>query len=583
MPTLVYYSTTGKWCEYTLTAHTTIGRMPDQDLQLLDRMISKSHAEITLESNGAYMIRDVGSRNGTTLNGEPLEGCRRLRDGDEIGMGAHILKFVDRDADRRSASAAVIDPSLSDSQIRNTPQSMTSHGNAFHSSDSCIPGLRSSSHSFRQRISDSRFLPEYEITSLDVLRRDYEKLRVAAELSTEAVGVFELDKLLAIILDKAFQIFNADRGAILLKDPKTGEMTVRTAMTKNRIPITSYKISETLLDEVISEKSAVLSGDALQDTRFSGSQSIVVDNVRSTMCVPLLHDGNVIGVINLDTQITTGAFKEKDLQILTGFARQAALNIQRNQMIEAMRRQAVVHENLRRIISPHLLDDVLSGKIKLEKSGTRCDATVLFADIRGFTHMTEQSSPEEIVALINDFCERMVECIFRHDGALDKFVGDEVMAVWGANVQNQDHAVEAVSCAIDMMSAIKEMNDERVRKGKEKIAIGIGVASGMMIAGYMGSTQAMSFTVIGDTVNLGSRLCSAAQPGEILINSDCWKSVKDRIPSIPLPPMMVKGKQSPIEIYRVETRTTSECEDAFEMYRSSLHPSMNLAKGSWEA
>ncbi len=568
MPILSYYSTAGKWCEFTLKERTTIGRMPDQDLQLLDRMISKSHAEISLDANGNYTLRDVGSRNGTTINGNPVEAPVRLRDGDEIGLGSHILRFIDKNEDCRG-NAALLSPFLSDSQPRN-------RSNAAKNS------LFGNSNSIRQRVSGAKFLPENEISSIDALRQDYEKLRVAAELSVEAAGVFELDRLLNIILDKAFQIFNADRGAILLRDPQTKEMTVRIAITRKRAVIRGYKLSETLLDEVVSEKNAVLSRDALQDSRFANSQSIVMDNVRSTMCVPLMHDDDVIGVINLDTQLTTGAFQEKDLQILTGFARQAALNIQRNQVIAAMRRQAIVQENLRRIISPHLFGDVLSGKIKLEKSGSRRNATVLFADIRGFTHFTEQSTPEETVALINDFCERMVECIFKHDGALDKFVGDEVMAVWGASVQNKDHALEAVSCAIDMMSALDDLNAERVKAGKDKIYIGIGVATGLMIAGYMGSTLAMSYTVIGDTVNLGARLCSAAQPGEILINSDTWQAIKDQIPSMPLPPMMVKGKTSPIEIYRVATKTKSDCEDAFEAYRSSLHPSMNLAKGAWE-
>lgn len=566
MAILLYYSTSGKWCEYTLKKRTSIGRLPTQDLQLLDRMVSKEHAEILLEPDGRYMLYDLHSRNGTLVNGQLINAPVRLIDGDEIELGSHILRYVEQNAD---------DDSNHDTRI--------SQGIDFDSHPSDIDAFEDQfvdrySHSIRQHMEDARFLPEDEIASIDVLRRDYEKLRVASELAAEAVSVFDLNTLLRLILDKAFQIFNADRGAILLRDEETGTMSVKLALTRDKIPLHNYKISETLLEEIIHEKNAVLSRDALQDNRFSSAHSIVCDNIRSTMCVPLMYDGDVKGLINLDTQIATGAFKEKDLQILTGFARQAALNIQRNKLINSMKRQAIVQENLRRIIPPHLINDVLDGKIKLEKSGSRHHATVLFADIRGFTRMSEENPPEEIVALINDYCERMVECIFKHEGSLDKFVGDEVMAVWGAGMPVQDHALHAVRCAIDMMAAIDELNEERQIQGKPRIAIGIGISSGIMIAGYMGSTQAMSYTVLGDTVNLGARLCSSAQPGEILINREIWETVHAHVPCTPLPPMMVKGKTSPIDIYRVVSRATTPCEDAYELYRSSVYPCQVLAK-----
>ncbi len=567
MPELTYYSTDGKWCNYTLKGGTLIGRAPETDLQLLDRLISKNHARIDLNADGQYVLTDVGSRNGTTVNGKLVQGPVVLQAGDEIGMGNHLLRFV---GDKRQNPATKLSQRLDDEDESGEKTTR----NELPTSGEMSAGP---SHSIRQPISDTRFLPENKIESVDDLRRDYEKLRVAAELAQEAIVVFDLDKLLGIILDKAFQIFNADRGAILLRDERTNQMTVRVAMSRDKKPIDNYKISETLFDEVISEQSAVLSRDALRDCRFIGSQSIVLDNVRSTMCVPLIYDDKVEGVINLDTQLITGAFKEKDLQILTGFARQAAMNIQRNRMIENANRQAIVQENLKRIIPAHLIHDVLSGRIKLEKSGTRRVATVLFADIRGFTSMTEQSSPETIVHLINDYCEKMVECIFKHEGALDKFVGDEVMAVWGTGVTCDDHAQKAIECAIDMMTAIEELNEQRQKLKENTIQIGIGIATGLMIAGYMGSTQAMSYTVIGDTVNLGARLCGAAQPGEILINKDAWLAVHEKTPCITLPPMMVKGKQAPIDIYRVKTNQ-EPLESSFDVYCSSVLSAVSLAK-----
>ena len=148
----------------------------------------------------------------------------------------------------------------------------------------------------------------------------------------------------------------------------------------------------------------------------------------------------------------------------------------------------------------------------------------------------------------------MVSCVFEHEGELDKFVGDEVMAVWGVNVASQAHAQTAIECAIDMMKAVEALNNERESENEEPITVGIGIATGLMIAGYMGSTQAMSYTVIGDTVNLASRLCDAAQGGEILINDEAWEQAKDHVNGRQLPPIMIKGKHDPVNVFRIQYR-----------------------------
>ena len=534
MPKLRYFSNSGKWECYELGEHTRIGRHPEQDLQLMDRLISKEHAEITLK-NGVYVIRDIGSRNGTTVNDELLDGPHVLQYGDDIGIGNHILTFVESEKD--------FEVKPREEECKTTQVSQEEIQKCLELVQGMPP--------IRKHVSeDAKFLPEHLIESQKDLRQDYEKLRVAAELSAEAATTVDLDRLLEIIVYKAFEIFHADRAAILLAD-ENGKMHTRIAMNSEHQPIENFKFSETLLEEVVAEKTAVLSGDMLEDTRFSSSHSLVLDNVRSTMCVPLMYEKKVLGVINLDTQLMKGAFNKKDLQILTGFARQVAFSIQQAHMIEESKRNVIIRENLSRIISPHLINDVMSGKIELQKSGALTHATVLFADIRGFTRLTEQSSPEVIVKLLNDFFERMVECIFRHDGVLDKFVGDQVMAVWGVGFSREEHAQKAAECAIDMMNALTKINLDRMQHNLPLYNIGIGIATGDMIAGYMGSTQAMSYTVIGDTVNLGARLCSAADAGQILISEETYQELKDDIEVDQLTPILVKGKRHPVEVYSV--------------------------------
>ena len=531
MPKLIYFSSNGKWIEHNLEDVTRIGRHPSQDLQLLDRMVSKAHAEIKNE-NGRYVLRDVGSRNGTHVNGELVEGAVVLCDGDEISLGNHILRF-----------------SLEDSTAEEARYDVLESVDWKAETEAQIPGQMGV---IRKSV-ESVFLPESQIESMAELRRDYEKLRVGAELSVQAASTLDIDKLLNIIIDKAFQLFKADRIAILLRD-ENGTLQTRIAVASDHQPIENFKISERLLSIVINEKNAVLSADARQDERFSSSNSIIVDNIRSTMCVPLMNQDEVMGVINIDTQMMTGAFAEKDLQILMGFARQASLTLQRVHLSAEMQKNACIRANLCRIISPHLVDDVMSGKMALHKSGRRVNATVLFADIRGFSQMTEQNEPETIVNMLNDYFETMVDCIFASDGIVDKFVGDEVMAVWGVDISQTDHASRAVNTALAMIKAMEALNLEREKTLLPPVQIGIGIATGIMIAGYMGATQAMSYTVIGDTVNLASRLCAVAQGGEILVNDETWKDVESTCKGMPLPPIMVKGKMEPVSVHRIMTQ-----------------------------
>ncbi|MFA5624579.1 MAG: adenylate/guanylate cyclase domain-containing protein [Bradymonadales bacterium] len=544
MPKIVFYSSTGEWIEFTLKEKNSIGRHPMQDLQILDRIVSKEHAEIYRGDTGLYYLQDVGSRNGTILNGERIEQAEPLKDGDEITLGSYILRFQDDGSAKRSAQSSVIlRPRISGQRSAVELAPVEQHKTELPKT------TPNAAVQHRMQLAQTRFLPESEIQDQEMLRRDYEKLRIAAEISNESFFVFEMDKLLRIIVDKAFQVFVADRCAILLRDDN-GQMQVRVAIDRRGRQIRDIRLSQTILDEVMNEKTALLSSDAMLDQRFNASESIILDSIRSTMCVPLLYENEVLGIINLDTQLLTSAFTEKDLQILTGFARQAAFNLRHSQLMQEREKNIIARDNLRRIISPHLVDDVLNGKLQLKKSGSKHFATVLYSDIRGFTSMTERSLPEEIVAMLNEFFEVMVKIIFDYEGILDKFIGDEIMAVWGVSMTKEDHALRATRCAIDMMRALDKFNDERRLFAQAPIHIGIGIASGEMIAGYMGSTQAMSYTVIGDTVNLGARLCSAASAGEILLDENANAGLQGKVKTIALPPMTVKGKAAPIKVFR---------------------------------
>lgn len=519
MAKLSYVDIRGRRHEHELGVFTRLGRHPDQDLQILDRVVSKEHAHVERHQDGTFGIRDNGSRNGTFVNGVIVQGVRRLQDGDRITLGGTEVTFIEEARTETIASRVTIHTDNIETHIRS-------------------------------RVVDAsdRFLPESEVADVAVLRRDYEKLRISYELS-HAIGVeMDLENLLTKILDRAFDVFPADRGVILLRVQGQEHLLPMVVRARDLETDTdSVRISQTILEEIMSSKQAILSSDAMMDSRFAGAHSIIMHGVRSTMTVPMLHEDEVLGVIHLDSKIATGAFTEKDLQLLSGFAKQAAVMVQHNHLLRKFEDEILMREKMHRLLSPQLVEEVVSGRLDIQKGGEMRRATVMFADIRGFTSISEAISPQALVSLLNEYFELMVDVIFRYEGTLDKFVGDEIMAIWGAPISRDNDAERAVRAAIEMQRVLERFNREQA----VQLEIGIGLNTGEVVAGYIGSSKSMSYTVMGDTVNTASRFCGTAAAGELLIGENTFRETGYLLQSERLPPTKLKGKHEHVDIYRV--------------------------------
>jgi adenylate cyclase len=310
-------------------------------------------------------------------------------------------------------------------------------------------------------------------------------------------------------------------------------------------------LSTTIINEVLRDRAAVLSSDALMDARFKGAQSIIMQGIRSSIAVPLIHSTQLLGVMVLDSQVAANAFSEKDLQLTQAFANQAAVAIQNGLFAAKIEKEALTRQRFQRLLSPAIAELVVSGEVEVEKGGRSRNVSVYFSDIRGFTTMSERKSAQEIVDMLNEYFELMVEVVFKYEGTLDKFVGDEIMALFGAPVAHEDDAYRAVKVAVEQMHALEEWNLVRVAEGEDPVQIGIGINSGEVVAGYLGSSKALEYTVIGDSVNTGSRLCSAAKAGQILVSEDTEKRLGGRFDLQEQPPMSLKGKSKPLRIYAV--------------------------------
>ena len=506
--------------EFELAAFNTIGRHPDNTIQILDRIISKEHAQIQRAADGRFMLRDLKSLNGTFLRGERV-GDHYLSDGDEFTMGSTRIVFVDKPKSEDALGRVTIAPGLTESHIRGRVQANTGD-----------------------------FMPERQIGDEKILRRDYERLRIGHELARAVGSELDLDKLLPKILDKAFELVGADRGVILLMDER-GEMSPRFVKTRNGKSDPNIVLSRTVMAEVVNQKAAVLSSDATMDARFSGAHSIIMQGIRSTMTLPLLHSTELLGIMHLDSLFTSNAFTEKDLQICTGMAAQAAISIQNARLASRIEREAQTRAQISRLIPPAVVEQVVKGELTIERGGRLNEITMLFSDIRGFTTMSDGRPAQEVVNTLNEYFEVMVDILFKYSGTLDKFVGDEIIGLFGAPIPIDDAPFKAVSCALAMLQALEEFNRTRASENLDAIRIGIGINTGNVITGAIGSTRALQYTAIGDAMNVASRLVNVAGSGEIIISEDTYRQVAGRIEATALPPVKVKGKINELKVYRV--------------------------------
>ncbi|MGO9021575.1 MAG: adenylate/guanylate cyclase domain-containing protein [Syntrophobacteraceae bacterium] len=500
--------------EVTLQKLNSVGRSPDNQVQLSDPLVSKQHCLIFADQNDNYSIKDLGSRNGTFVNKKRIQGDVSLQNGDEISLGTTSCMFQ-----LGMASSLV---ALDDERCQ----------------------IIVFDQIYLKSLQRSRFLPEKEISDEKALRTDYEKLRIAHELQHDIGLELNLTRIFNRILARTFDVLVCDQAVILMADAK-GDMTVEAF--KTRTPKDGVVVSSTLIRRVQENKVGIISADALADERFQDAVSIVSQKVRSSMAVPILYEEELLGIMIIESSAAIMQYTRKDLLLFNNIALQTANLIKMAEMAKKIETDAATRERFQRLLSPDLAEMVVSGKLKVEKGGEERIATTLFADIRGFTSMCEKMEASEVLILLNEFFEMMVEIAFSYEGTVDKFVGDMIMVVWGAPVAHSDDPRRAVQAALDMQAALDRYNAAR----KQPIRIGIGINTDRLVAGYIGSTRTMSYSVIGDAVNIASRLCSAAGPGQVLISENTYRKVRKHFDAIELDPVKAKGKSTPLKVFGV--------------------------------
>ncbi len=533
---LVRISTGAGQHEIVLADITTVGRQPTNTLQIVDRLVSKEHAVIARRpGTSIYLLTDLDSRNGTYCNDHLVESSIALRNGDEVRIGSTNWKFHQEEDQPAKADAAADTGQMEDpgsASIHATMQIDLAHD--FQRADYIL---------------DDR-----------MLRADYEKLRLAYVLSGDLHAAPDIDTVLDRLLKRIFEWLPVDRGVVLFVNEKAeGDVTNRLEQVATKLRQNAgltqedkeINVPRSIIRHVIAKREAVLSTDARLDARFGNAASVVLQGIRSSMTVPLLTQERVLGVLHVDSLISSGLFAEKDLAVLAAVSRQASIAIDNVLLQRRVVEEAALRSSLSRMLSPNLVDRIVAGDLAIEKGGAQKRVTVLFADIRGFTSLTERLAPTDMVALMNEYFERVSNVIFAYDGTLDKYIGDAVMALFGAPLGTDDDEYNAVRAAAEMQQVVRDFNRERAMMDLEQIGIGVGIATATVIAGYVGSSRTMSYTVFGRGVNLASRLCSAAKPGEILISPTTYQTVEHQVHADKMDEMRLKGMADPVAPYRL--------------------------------
>ncbi|HEX8255760.1 MAG TPA: adenylate/guanylate cyclase domain-containing protein [Thermoanaerobaculia bacterium] len=224
--------------------------------------------------------------------------------------------------------------------------------------------------------------------------------------------------------------------------------------------------------------------------------------------------------------------------------------------VQEQRQTALLKATFGRYVSPQILDHILAHPEKVRLGGERRDLTILFSDIRGFTSISEASEPEEVVEMLNEYLTRMVEILLAHGGTLDKFIGDAVMGFWNAPANDPDHARHAVACAVEMIEETARLRERWASEGKASLRIGVGVNTGEAVAGNIGSERVFGYTVIGDAVNLASRLEGKNKDygTEVIVSESTLERMGDGFETVYLDDVKVKGKERAVKIYEVKGR-----------------------------
>ena len=515
-----------------------IGRGNENGIVLPDFSVSRRHAAIRKEAEG-WAVHDLASTNGIQVNRVAVKRAL-LRPGDKIKIGVFELQVEDVAEPRANAMDNLPTPALGVAPVTATIMRSIADFSAAYGLD-----MKSSGE---LKVDKRKALDQGYSTKIFGLMTKLGRLMIRSE---------SVDDILEHVLEIAFEALPVDRGFILLKDEKSGEPVCEISRMKDKVefrPKGKVPVSRTIVDQVMRDKVALLIVDAQSDERVKMGESIRIHQIKAAMCVPLWSGEKIIGVLQVDTPFHAGTFNEQDLDLLTALANFAAVAVERLRNAEIAEFERQVRGRLERYHSPAVIESIVQREGAADAGGgvKAAEVTVMFADLAGFTALSERLGPEEVSSILEGYFTHAVEAIFQEGGTLDKFIGDCVMAFFGAPVAQPDHAQRAVRAALKILEEQDKWNADRAAAGEPTLSMRIAINRGPAVVGDVGSNRRVDYTVLGNTVNVAARLEGyVGEADEITIGGQTKRLLGEAFPTEALGEFQLKGLQKKIEAFRV--------------------------------
>ena len=459
-----------------------------------DQRVSRLHGRIW-EEGGFCWVEDLNSSRGTLLNGVEIKGLGKQRFGpaDSVVAGQTTMRveigelletnqtsYLDQGTillpeKHHAASGVAIDKDLDATAVEPVPLDGTEDLHA-------------------------------------------RRLKMVCDLPFQFATKTKLESLLPAIVDQLVEMIpTGESWALVLREQGT-----ETLLLKAYHYVRRTYLSETLLRRAMSDRKAFI---WKRDTEVNISGSMAQSGMEIGMYAPLLWQGEALGAICAGAQSPQAVFTDEDVRLLVVVGQYAAMAVATHRLQEKVRQESAIKANLLRQFSPKVAEKLLAHRGRLRLGGQRNEVTILNADIRGFTKLAQDMDPDSVVEMLNDYLHVAVPIIFAHNGTIDKFMGDAILAVFGSPENDPRQHEHALRAAMEMQKAIAQLNAARGLREEACRDFGIGIHCGEVIHGFVGTADRMEFTVIGDAANRAARYCAAAAGGEVLISPEMHERV----------------------------------------------------------
>ncbi|KYC41919.1 adenylate cyclase [Scytonema hofmannii PCC 7110] len=521
--------------EKMITVHQdtfTIGRLPQCDLCIASGGVSRFHARLTKTPSGKWTVEDLGSKNGTQLNENLVKSPEQVRSGDIIWLGDVSLVVLLTPVEQTTFKPEVGATAQGRTILRNVKQ-----------------------------LQEQWLLTDIDDSDIANKDKTIARLKDLVDIAKNLSAAASIQEIFSQVQEVVFRYLNSiDRLALLIDVGGCGKLELMNAATRDfsqpeYLLTDGDWISRSICQKVFEEKVALQTADAQNDERFAGENSILVKGIRSAMAVPLWDENKVVGVLYADAHLSSHHWTqegEEELRFFSALANLVASSVQRWLLAEKLKSEEMIRQKLERYHSPSVVQHLISvgvlpgGRLPPQDS----EISILFADLVGFTALSERLSPTKIAELLNYLFEEMLQEVFAFGGTLDKYIGDCIMAFFGAPEPQPDHANRSVAAAMGMLTRLENLNTRNF--WEEPLQLRIAINSGKAVVGDVGSSQRVEYTALGATINLAARMEGVCPPGECVLSEATYSLLSDPSDFHEMGDYRFKGINRLVKVYQTK-------------------------------